>query len=108
MKKEERERERERYHAAEGGSICIREHSGVNQDSGSLDSGVSEHDFSAKNLRIHSRARITRMWRTLVDRGRLRAGSLFAFSPLLTSYSRAYFLRQPSRIVNVNAHFFTR
>lgn len=53
---------------------------------------------------IHVRG--SREWRTLVDRGRLRAGSLFAFSPLLTSYSRAYFLRQPSRIVNVNAHFF--
>lgn len=54
---------------------------------------------------IHVRG--SREWRTLVDRGGLRAGSLFAFSPLLTSYSRAYFLRQPSRIVNVNAHFFS-
>lgn len=56
MKREgKRKRERER----EGGSICIREHSGVNQGSGSLDSGVScsghTYDFSAKNLRIHSR-----------------------------------------------------
>jgi len=36
-------------------------------------------------------------------RGRLRTRSLFAFSPLLTSYSRADFLHQPSHIVNVNA-----
>ena len=34
----EREREREKEIATEGGSICIREHSGVNQGSGSLGS----------------------------------------------------------------------
>ena len=39
MKKEERrERETERDRTTEGGSICIREHSGVNQGSGSLGS----------------------------------------------------------------------
>lgn len=73
-------RERERDHAAEGGSICIREHSGVNQDSGSLDSGVSstEHDFSAKNLRIHSRATITRM-ENVARQGQITNGKSVCF-----------------------------
>lgn len=35
-------------------------------------------------------------------RKRSRTRSLFAFLPLLTSYLRAYFLHQPSRIVKLN------
>lgn len=50
-------------------------------------------------------ARTARTENAMVGRGRLRAGSLFAFSSLLTSYSRIYFLRQPSCIVNVNSLF---
>lgn len=35
--------------------ICIREHSGVNQESRPFDFGVRKSDFFRKNLRIHSR-----------------------------------------------------
>ena len=98
--------------------ICIREHSGVNQESRPFDFGVRKSDFFRKNLLIHSRRhQWKKRWGVKEEREReeekkerTRAKSLFAFLPLLTSYSRAYFLRQPSRIVNVNLliffHFF--
>lgn len=106
MKKEEKEREREitrqrvALYAYENIQVSIK-----TRDLWILGCRARNTIFPLK-IYVFIHVRGSREWRTLVDRGRLRAGSLFAFSPLLTSYSRAYFLRQPSRIVNVNAHFF--
>lgn len=77
--------------------------------------GCGNRTFSRKNLRIHSHRR-TAAERAPKDGARERKRVEGAreperrvcllFLPLLTSYSRAYFLRQPSRIVNVNLLFF--